>query len=189
MPHYANMASSPDPSSPSNSTTILPKDEHGEYGGRHHVAPAKKKRSFLFWLLISLAIFIVVVLAIILPIYFTVIKKNNNNNSNADSNTGHGNDTHTDGGNTGNGTTPRPVGAITGRDGSEVTLEDGSTFTYTNQFEGFWAYDPSDPYASGGKANSWSPALNETWVYGRDRIFGYASSCPHTQSRSDWSQR
>ncbi|KAF9014848.1 glycoside hydrolase [Hymenopellis radicata] len=57
-------------------------------------------------------------------------------------------------------------------DGSQVTLEDGSTFTYSNQFGGFWVSDPSDLFASGAKPNSWTPALNQSWTYGKDRIFG-----------------
>jgi hypothetical protein len=32
---------------------------------------------------------------------------------------------------------PHPVGPITGGDGSLVTMEDGSTFTYSNKFGGF----------------------------------------------------
>ncbi|KAF9008570.1 glycoside hydrolase [Hymenopellis radicata] len=86
----------------------------------------------------------------------------------ANSTTGNGSDN----GHTGDGTVPSATGAITGGDGSQVTLEDGSTFAYSNQFGGFWVSDPSDPFASGAKPNSWTPALNESWTYGKDRIFG-----------------
>ncbi len=152
-------------SSPTNSTAILPKAEHD---GQHATRSAPKKRGLAFWLA-CLAALVVIILAIILPIYFTVIKKKDNN-SNSPASTGNGTDS---GGHTGNGTTPSATGAITGRDGSQVTLEDGSTFTYSNQFGGFWVSDPSDPFASGAKPNSWTPALNETWTYGKDHIFGY----------------
>jgi hypothetical protein len=32
--------------------------------------------------------------------------------------------------------------------------------------------DPADPFANGARANSWTPALNESWTWGTDRIFG-----------------
>ncbi|KIY53213.1 glycoside hydrolase [Fistulina hepatica ATCC 64428] len=59
-----------------------------------------------------------------------------------------------------------------GRNGSLVTTENGTTFTYVNNFNGYWAYDASDPYGLSGKANEWTPALNETWVWGRDHVYG-----------------
>ncbi len=33
-------------------------------------------------------------------------------------------------------------------------------------------YDKSDPYNDGAKPNSWTPALNETWTWGKDRAYG-----------------
>ncbi|KAF9018269.1 glycoside hydrolase, partial [Hymenopellis radicata] len=100
-------------------------------------------------------------LVIVAKVYLSVTKKTN-------STTGNGSDN----GHTGDGTVPSATGAITGGDGSQVTLEDGSTFAYSNQFGGFWVSDPSNPFASGAKPNSWTPALNESWTYGKDRIFG-----------------
>ncbi|KAI3602110.1 glycoside hydrolase family 5 protein [Moniliophthora roreri] len=64
------------------------------------------------------------------------------------------------------------VKAVTGGDGSQVMLEDGSTFAYSNSFGGHWYYDPNDPFNNGAKAQSWTPALNETFRYGVDRIRG-----------------
>lgn len=64
---------------------------------------------------------------------------------------------------------------ITGHDGSTLynyvngTLE---TFTYTNQWGGYWQFDPSNPLSGGGKAQSWTPAIDEEWVWGRDTIKG-----------------
>ncbi|CAK5264244.1 unnamed protein product [Mycena citricolor] len=60
----------------------------------------------------------------------------------------------------------------TGGDGSTVTADDGSTFTYSNPFGGTWMYDVNDPFNNGARAQSWSPALNETFHYGVDRIRG-----------------
>lgn len=64
---------------------------------------------------------------------------------------------------------------ITGHDGSTLyhylngTLE---TFTYSNQWGGYWQYDPNNPLEGGGKAQSWTPAIDEEWVWGRDTIKG-----------------
>ncbi|KIK63584.1 glycoside hydrolase family 5 protein [Collybiopsis luxurians FD-317 M1] len=62
--------------------------------------------------------------------------------------------------------------AVTGGDGSTVTMEDGSTFTYTNKFGGTWYWDVNDPFNNGAQAQSWTPALNETFNYGVDKIRG-----------------
>lgn len=72
---------------------------------------------------------------------------------------------------------------VTGGDGSTVTRDDGTTFTYKNSFGGTWYYDPSDPFNNGARAQSWSPALNETFKYGTDPIRGYVdlSSIPRNQ--------
>lgn len=62
---------------------------------------------------------------------------------------------------------------VTGGDGTTVTRDDGSTFIYKNSFGGTWYYDPSDPFNNGARAQSWSPALNETFRFGTDPIRGY----------------
>ncbi|TBU22967.1 glycoside hydrolase [Dichomitus squalens] len=68
---------------------------------------------------------------------------------------------------------PAPyVEITTGGDGSTVTKEDGSTFTYHNSFGGYWVADSTNPFDNGARANSWTPALNQTWTWGKDRING-----------------
>ncbi len=60
-------------------------------------------------------------------------------------------------------------GATSGTTGSLITMSDGTTFTYTNTFGGDWAEDPTSPFASGGKAQSWSKRIgSEEWVWGQD---------------------
>ena len=61
---------------------------------------------------------------------------------------------------------------VSGGDGSQVTMDDGSTFTYTNPFGGYWYQDPNSPFTNAAKAQSWTPALNETFNYGVDKIRG-----------------
>ncbi|KAJ7886829.1 glycoside hydrolase [Mycena olivaceomarginata] len=75
-------------------------------------------------------------------------------------------------GSSSSGNIKTPVGVLIGGDGSTVTTDSGQTFTYTNSFGGYWLSDPENPFASGARANSWTPALNESWTWGVDRVFG-----------------
>jgi glucan 1,3-beta-glucosidase len=70
------------------------------------------------------------------------------------------------------GTKPQLSLAVTGGDGSTITIDDGTNFTYTNKFGGFWYFDSEDVFKNAAKCNSWTPALNETFQFGSDRIFG-----------------
>ncbi|KAI0653825.1 glycoside hydrolase [Cubamyces menziesii] len=129
-----------------------------------------------FWLL-SAAALAVVVLAVILPVYFVVIKPNQHNStsSNAASSSGSGNagSSGNSGSNSnGNGSGKTQNALTTGGDGSTVTKDDGTTFTYKNPFGGYWVSDPADPFNNGARPNSWTPALNETWTWGQDHIWG-----------------
>lgn len=60
----------------------------------------------------------------------------------------------------------------TGGDGSTVTMDDGSAFTYKNSFGGFWVYDPNAPFNDTAQAQSYVPPLNQPWKFGTDRIRG-----------------
>lgn len=52
-------------------------------------------------------------------------------------------------------------------------MEDGTKFTYTNNFGGDWAYDPTNPFAAGGLSQSWSKRVgSEDWVWGSDYVRG-----------------
>jgi hypothetical protein len=70
------------------------------------------------------------------------------------------------------GAKPQLSVAVTGGDGSTITIDDGTNFTYTNKFGGFWYFDSEDVFKNAAKCNSWTPALNETFQFGSDRIFG-----------------
>ena len=63
-------------------------------------------------------------------------------------------------------------GIIYGGDGTVVTTEDGTQFTYQNKFGGYFVQDPNDPFNNNARAQSWSPALNETWQWGKDQVLG-----------------
>lgn len=93
-----------------------------------------RKRSLVKWVIAGVILLIVVVLAVVLPVYFTVIKPNNHQSAaaSAPSNDGHNSAQPTP------STVPRV--AITGGDGSTVTTDDGTKFTYQNKFGGFCEY-------------------------------------------------
>lgn len=75
-------------------------------------------------------------------------------------------------GGSGGGKSNTLAAQVTGTNGSTVLLEDGSTFTYSNPHGGYWYYDPNDPFKDAARPQSWSPALNETFNYGVDKIRG-----------------
>jgi hypothetical protein len=76
-------------------------------------------------------------------------------------------------GSSGTGTSSSSSSLSSGTSGSSVTQEDGTTFTYTNNFGGDWAFDPQAPFGSGGKAQSWSKRIGgEQWVWGKDIVRG-----------------
>ena len=132
---------------------------------------AKNRKSLPYLFYGGLVAFLVVALAVVLPVYFLVIRpKQHHTNAaaqGAGSPAGAG-PTSTPGQN------PSPVSnSITGGDGSLITTSDGSTFTYNNPFGGYWVSDPSDPYNMGAKPQSWVPALNESWTFGKDLIHGW----------------
>ena len=129
---------------------------------------AKSRRKFVI-----VAIIIALILLIggaFVVVYFTVIRHNRVSNSQEPGATA----TPTS---TGNSST---VAAVTGGDGSKVTMEDGTTFIYSNKFGGYWYWDENDPFNNGAQAQSWSPALNETFRYGIDQIRGSVSASSYT---------
>ena len=134
------------------------------------VYPSKTSKSRRNTIILSaLGGLLLLIVAVVLPVYFLAIKHNSNKAASSQQ--------------SGTATAPSPSGTksptsqnlITGGDGSTVTMEDGTTFTYHNSFGGYWYHDPNNPLANSARAQSWSPALNETFQYGSDRIRGYVT--------------
>ena len=138
----------------------------GYLGEKRQAYLAPRDRQKKKWgLIIGGAVLLIVVAAgVIVPLYFFVIKPKNHNNSSDDTAAKPSSTSSSGNGNV--------RSAITGGDGSTVTTDDGSTFTYTNSFGGYWYFDPDDPFNNGARAQSWTPALNETFQYGVDTIRG-----------------
>lgn len=117
-------------------------------------------------LLAALAGLLVVIVAVVLGVYFGVIR-NSKKSSSATSGSSSASGpkaTGTKGGPT--------AGVIYGGDGTQVTTDQGNTFIYNNSFGGYFVSDPSNPFNNGARAQSWTPAMNETWQFGTDRISG-----------------
>ncbi|KAI0639516.1 glycoside hydrolase [Trametes polyzona] len=118
----------------------------------------------------------IVVIAVVVPVYFAVVKPKQNHTTSNNSASGAAADppdsSASDSGSNQSSNTPSSRVVISGGDGSTVTMDDGSTFTYSNPHGGIWYYDPANPTVSGARPQSWTPALNETFKYGVDPIRG-----------------
>ncbi|KZS87759.1 glycoside hydrolase [Sistotremastrum niveocremeum HHB9708] len=127
-----------------------------------------RKRRRVTAICIPLIIIVVIILAVVIPIYFAVIRPHQKTNTTAKAPS-----STVAPGSLPPGNNPEsPSGAITGGDGSTITLADGSTMTYHNQFGGFWVDDPNDPFNNNAQAQSYTPPLNATWKWGQDRVHG-----------------
>ncbi|KZT27908.1 glycoside hydrolase family 5 protein [Neolentinus lepideus HHB14362 ss-1] len=129
-------------------------------------APPRRRsrvKMILFGVLGGVAALIIIV---VLAVYFGVVKKNNDKTTTGDS-VSNPTGTSSAGGGGSSGTL-----VVTGGGGSTVTTDNGTTFTYQNSFGGYWYWDPNDPFNNGARAQSWSPALNETFHWGVDKIRG-----------------
>ncbi|KZV79697.1 glycoside hydrolase [Exidia glandulosa HHB12029] len=115
--------------------------------------PPKKSRKGLIALIAGIVI--VVIIAIVLIVYFVAVKPHSGDKSSSNG-----------------GKAVHDNKLIVGRDGTNVTTETGATFTYKNKFGGYFIHDPLNPYNDGAKAQSYTPALNESWKFGVDRILG-----------------
>ncbi|KII95444.1 glycoside hydrolase family 5 protein [Plicaturopsis crispa FD-325 SS-3] len=139
---------------------------HGDDAGAYPTNDSLRRPFFrrpLVWLALVAAI-IVIALAVVLPVVFVVVKPGQHNSSAAGEVPG------TTGG--GSDNPGSPTGATSGGNGSLIKTEDGSTFTYVNPFGGFWVADPKDPFNNNARPNSWTPPLNTTWDWGKDRVYG-----------------
>jgi len=133
-------------------------------------ASPKSKRKV--WLIAGAAGAAVLVIVVVVGVYFGVVKPHNNA-STASGGTSAGASSNSGGSSSsGSSGSSKSNLAVSGGDGSTVTMEDGTTFTYNNPFGGTWYWDENDPFKNAAQAQSWSPALNETFNYGVDKIRG-----------------
>jgi glucan 1,3-beta-glucosidase len=125
--------------------------------------PANRTRRLLF----ALAALLVVVLGVVLGVYFGVVRKHHSNTSSA---------AHSPGspGSSGSPSSPNSGNPdiIYGGDGTVVTTDQGTTFTYSNKFGGYFVVDKNNPFNNNARAQSWSPPLNTSWTWGQDQVLG-----------------
>lgn len=154
-----------EPTAPAAGYSDAPKPNYLEKKRGEYMSPSLKSKKK--WGLIGGGILLLVIIAVAVAVPVSMNKSKNDSSSGATSGSG---STSGDG-DSGSGN-PSSRSVITGGDGSTVTMDDGSTFTYSNSFGGTWYYDPQDPFNNAARAQSWSPALNETFNYGSDIIRG-----------------
>ena len=173
---------------PSSNALLVPETEKGleenETDQPEHPKPPFLKR--VFWL--PLVIAVVIILAVVLPVYFTVIKPKNNTASGVSKNPDNSSPSPSPTSSSGNPKSPNDL--TTGGDGSTVTMDNGTQFTYHNSFGGFCAcipfpqtggdltfsiagvWDPAHPFNDNAQPNSWTPPLNTTWKWGTNQLYG-----------------
>lgn len=134
-----------------------------ERSGTATAAPARRRRRLL---LLGGCLLLIIAIAVAVPVAIVTTHKNKSNASGGGSG-GSGSSGGSGGGSGGGG-----KGPTTGGDGSTVTTEDGQTFTYNNKFGGIWIDDPKDPFNNNAQPNSWTPPLNTSWTWGKDRVYG-----------------
>jgi glucan 1,3-beta-glucosidase len=127
--------------------------------------PVPKSRPFYrrpLWLAIAAGALVAVVLAVALPVALHKSKNAQSNNGKPGSG----------GPGSGNPNNPKNTSnAITGGDGSTI-ISGNTSFIYNNSFGGIWYYDPSNPFKNAAQPNSWTPALNTSWNWSTDRVYG-----------------
>ncbi len=117
---------------------------------------------------------LLIVLAVVIPLYLFVLKPSNNSKELSTTSSSSG--TKTASSSASAATPSASAQPVSGGDGSLITTEDGTTFTYTNPFGGTWYFDENDPFNNNAQAQSWTPPLNSTFNYGTDKIRGCAIS-------------
>jgi len=142
-----------------------------------YAAPQEQSKKRLMLIIIAVVVVLLIAAAIGLPLYFAVLRPKSlaasNNNSESSNNSNDGNNNSTGNDNNNNNNNGKTNNLITwGNDGSDVEMEDGTKFTYSNKFGGYWVFDPANPTNNSARAQSHSPALNEEFKYGVDRIRG-----------------
>lgn len=134
-----------------------------------YAAPRDRSKKRVVLIAVAVAVVLLIAAAVGLPLYFAVLRPkslaSDGSSNNSSSNNGSNNDN--------NGNNKPNQNLITwGNDGTTVQMEDGTKFTYSNKFGGYWVFDPANPTNNSARAQSFTPALNEEFKYGVDRIRG-----------------
>jgi len=142
--------------------------DNGDDPDEQNFAETPVKRTPRSRLLLILAGILIVIVAIVLGTYFGVTRK-----SSKASNASAGPSGQTPASPSASATPGNPKSSIVyGGDGTIVTTEQGTTFTYNNSFGGYFVVDSGNPFNNNARAQYWSPPLNQSWQFGTDQILG-----------------
>ncbi|WRT66567.1 uncharacterized protein IL334_003526 [Kwoniella shivajii] len=138
-----------------------------------NTAPKRKNKKWL-WAGLCLGLLALIALAVGLGIGLTrKSTKNGSSSSTAqDGTTGASTTSQAKGSKTTASSGAPSATATSGTTGTLITLDDGSTMTYTNPYGGEWHWDEANPFNSSSRPNSWSPRLNEAWDWASNRVYG-----------------
>lgn len=122
--------------------------------------PASRRRRWPLFVLAGAVAVVVIVLAVVLPV--TLVHKHSS---------------HSAGSSGASAASPTsnpesPTGAVSGGNGTVIKMDNNQTFTYVNNFGGVWVDDPANPFNNSARAQSYTPSLDEEWVWGQDLIRG-----------------
>lgn len=147
----------------SSPTGIIMAEKRDMYGN----AGKGRKRTGL---ILAAIVILLAVAGAVIGVYFGLIKPHQNNSHGAASSSASPNSSSPSGSSNSGSKT---LAAVSGGDGSKITTSDGTTFTYSNPYGGYWWSDPANPFANNAQAQSWTPPLNQSFKWGQDRIYGY----------------
>lgn len=113
---------------------LVATDDPVDYNEKAPVASHRRRKRWPIFVLVGVVAAIVIALAIALPV--SLVHHGSQGSRASGSETGP----------SGPASNPHsPTGAISGGNGSQVTTEDGTTFTYVNSFGGFCTFSNSSP--------------------------------------------
>ncbi|KAL7420697.1 hypothetical protein Q5752_004648 [Cryptotrichosporon argae] len=137
----------------------------GARGGGRTCVPSdpRRRRLIFFGVPAALVIVAVIVIGVVVAVSHHSSSASSSTSS-AGNSTGSSAETYN--------TTSVAIQKGSGTNGSTVETDLGVTFTYVNNFGGSWAQDPYNPYSVSGQAQSWSPSLLDTWVWGEHIVRG-----------------
>lgn len=139
---------------------------HARNGGRgYRDASSAGKQSFFQrykkWIIAAILLLLAVIIAAVVG-GVVASRNSSSSSSNNRGNSGVGSNGNAGIGSGSNSKDAIQHSALTGGNGTTITMEDGNTFTYINNFGGNWV---STPFDDSARPQSWSPRLNETWDY------------------------
>ena len=167
--HFVLKSDSQSPLSPIKNEPVNTHHDQ-EHFDRGFDAAEPAKRNYRRWLIFAALAAFLVIVAVVLGVIFGVVRRTKSSSSPADS-------ARPSASAPSSSPSGRPVAGSTviyGVDGTEVTTEQGTTFTYKNPLGGYFVHDPSNPFNNDARAQSTTPPLNTSWDWSRDQVFGLA---------------